>query len=67
FQQRLFYLQGLIHERTIASLDRRKGEASLLVGAGATVVELEDFGCRLMASPSELQLKRLVVGGAAPE
>ncbi|CAL9114463.1 unnamed protein product [Musa acuminata var. zebrina] len=26
-----------------------------------------DFGCRLMASPSELQLKRLIVGGAAPK
>lgn len=66
FQQCLFDLQGLIHERAIASLDRRKGETSLLVGAGAIVVEL-DFGCRLMASPSELQLKRLVVGSAAPK
>ena len=36
-------------------------------GAGATVVELEDFEGHLMASLSKLWLKRLVVCGVALE
>lgn len=39
----------------------------MLVGAGAIVVELEDFGGRLMTLLLELWLKRLVVSGAVPE
>lgn len=45
--------------------DRRRGVASLIVGASATVVELEDFEGHLMASPSELRLKRLECENAA--
>ncbi|THU50544.1 hypothetical protein C4D60_Mb06t21360 [Musa balbisiana] len=65
FNNIFFDWRGLIHERIAAFLDRRREVASLFVGA--TVIELEVFGGRLMASLLELWLKRLVVGGAAPE
>ncbi|CAL9147180.1 unnamed protein product [Musa hybrid cultivar] len=54
-------LQALIYERCWQQVVTQDFSNISLIG------KLEDFGGRLMASPSELRLKRLVVGGTALE